>query len=79
MNVFVGYVALLIGIGLMFHPTIRRGVSSAQVQVGDQQTTVHTEEVLTIPRWLSFLVIVGGGLLILTGSPRLAPPRSRRR
>jgi hypothetical protein len=78
MNVFVGYVALLIGIGLMFHPTIRRGVSSEQIRVGGQQATLRTVEVFTIPRWLSFVVIVGGGLLILTGSPRVAPPRPRR-
>jgi hypothetical protein len=77
MNVFAGYVVLLIGIGMMFHPTIRRGVSSQQVQVGDQETTVQTEEVITVPRWVSFLAIVGGGLLILTGSPRLAPQRRR--
>lgn len=74
-NVFAGYVILLIGIGMMFHPTIRRGVSSQQVQVGEQKTTVQTEEVITIPRWMSFLMIVGGGLLILMGSPRPAPQR----
>jgi hypothetical protein len=77
MNVFAGYVILLIGIGMMFHPTIRRGASSEQVRVGDQETTVQTEEVITIPRWLSFLVIVGGGLLVLTGSPRPAPQQRR--
>jgi hypothetical protein len=78
-NVFVGYIILLIGIGMMFHPTFQRGVNNAQVQVGDQEATVHTEEVITMPRWVSFLVIVGGGLLILMGSPRLAQPPSERR
>jgi hypothetical protein len=77
MNVFAGYIILLIGIGTMFHPTIRRGVSSQQVRVGDQQTTVQTEEVISIPRWVSFLVIVGGGLLVLTGRPRPTPQRRR--
>lgn len=78
-NVFVGYILLIIGIGMMFHPTFHRGVNNAQVQVGDQEATVHTEEVITMPRWMSFLVIVGGGLLILMGSPRQMPqPRCRR-
>jgi cytochrome c biogenesis protein CcdA len=79
MNVFAGYVILLVGIATMFHPTFRRGVSSEQVRVGNQETTVRTEEVITIPRWLSFVVIVGGGLLILTGSPMPIRRQRRRR
>jgi hypothetical protein len=70
MNVFAGYIILIIGIGTMFHPRFSWGVNSQQVQVGAQETTVRTEEVIGIPRFVSFLVIVGGGLLILTGRPR---------
>ncbi len=58
--------ALAIGLGLLalLHPEFKGPVNKQQVELGDTTTTVETQRVFRVPRYLSGILIVAGALLV---------------
>ncbi len=53
------------GLLLLGHPEFRRHVETKQIEVADQNTTLETSEIFTVPRIVSALIVIFGVALIV--------------
>lgn len=67
-----GALIVVAGLLLLGHPEFRRHVDTRQIEIADQNTTLETSEVFTVPRIVSALIVIFGVALIV--APK-APPR----
>jgi hypothetical protein len=73
--IVVGGLFLLLGLAGLVHPRVVMPAQRSEIEVGSQTIKMETRRIVTVPRVLAILMIIGGAGLIYLGSHADAPAR----
>ncbi|MGH9692170.1 MAG: hypothetical protein ACRD4C_14025 [Candidatus Acidiferrales bacterium] len=65
-----GIVLILLGIGALIRPNIEMPAKREEVHIQQQRVLIETRRIVSVPRLLSGLLILGGAGLIFLGTRR---------
>lgn len=77
LSAVAGSLLILLGAFTLWHPVFHGSPNRQTIQLEDRQATVETHRVISVPRYLSGLLIAAGALLAL--SAWLPEPEARPR
>ena len=61
-----GAIVILLGVAGLVHPNIKMPAKTEELQIQGQKVVLRTQRIVTLPRPLSGLVILGGvGIVLL--------------
>ena len=66
--IVVGALFFLLGVAGLVHPRVVMPAQRSNIEVGSQTIKMETRRIITVPRLLAILMIIGGGGLIYLGT-----------